>query len=47
MAGNYTLVWDNLYSTFFKKALRYKVDCIPPVVEPVPSIESEDREGII
>nr|KAJ0192690.1 hypothetical protein LSAT_V11C800395260 [Lactuca sativa] len=46
MAGNYTLVWDNSYSTFFKKALRYKVDCIPPVVEPVPSIESEDEEGI-
>ncbi|CAI9283293.1 unnamed protein product [Lactuca saligna] len=47
MAGNYTLVWDNSYSTFFKKALRYKVDCIPPVVEPLPSIESEDGDGII
>nr|KAJ0209087.1 hypothetical protein LSAT_V11C400217990 [Lactuca sativa] len=47
MAGNYTLVWDNSNSTFFKKALRYKVDCIPPIVEPVPSIESEDGEGII
>ncbi|RID67796.1 hypothetical protein BRARA_C00002 [Brassica rapa] len=34
MAGNYKLVWDNSYSTFFKKTLRYKVDCIPPVVEP-------------
>lgn len=34
MAGNYKLVWDNSYSTFFKKVLRYKVDCIPPVVEP-------------
>ncbi|KAL8206010.1 hypothetical protein R6Q57_009561 [Mikania cordata] len=34
MAGNYRLLWDNSYSTFFKKALRYKVDCIPPVVEP-------------
>ncbi|KFK24699.1 hypothetical protein AALP_AA8G013300 [Arabis alpina] len=34
MAGNYKLVWDNSFSTFFKKTLRYKVDCIPPVVEP-------------
>ncbi|XP_057497252.1 uncharacterized protein LOC130781986 isoform X2 [Actinidia eriantha] len=33
MAGNYKLIWDNSYSTFFKKVLRYKVDCIPPVVE--------------
>ncbi|XP_071697245.1 uncharacterized protein [Rutidosis leptorrhynchoides] len=37
MPGNYRLVWDNSYSTFFKKALRYKVDCIPPVVEVLPS----------
>ncbi|XP_010490477.1 PREDICTED: uncharacterized protein LOC104768250 isoform X1 [Camelina sativa] len=36
MAGNYKLVWDNSYSTFFKKTLRYKVDCIPPVVEREP-----------
>ncbi|KAL8141060.1 hypothetical protein V2J09_007081 [Rumex salicifolius] len=35
MAGNYKLIWDNTYSTFFKKALRFKVDCIPPVAEPV------------
>ncbi|KAA0025747.1 hypothetical protein IC582_019846 [Cucumis melo] len=35
MAGDYKLIWDNTYSTFFKKVLRYKVDCIPPVVEPV------------
>ncbi|GLT40946.1 hypothetical protein SLA2020_150420 [Shorea laevis] len=34
MAGNYKLIWDNSYSAFFKKALRYKVDCIPPVVDP-------------
>ncbi|KAK9723812.1 hypothetical protein RND81_05G027200 [Saponaria officinalis] len=34
MAGSYKLIWDNSYSTFFKKALYYKVDCIPPVVEP-------------
>lgn len=35
LSGNYRLIWDNSYSTFFKKVLRYKVDCIPPVVEPV------------
>ncbi|KAI3742809.1 hypothetical protein L1987_60505 [Smallanthus sonchifolius] len=34
LAGNYKLIWDNSFSTFFRKALRYKVDCIPPVVEP-------------
>ncbi|XP_024975607.1 uncharacterized protein LOC112513545 isoform X1 [Cynara cardunculus var. scolymus] len=33
MAGKYKLIWDNSFSTFFRKALRYKVDCIPPVVE--------------
>ncbi|KQK06869.1 uncharacterized protein LOC100826543 [Brachypodium distachyon] len=33
-AGSYKLVWDNSYSTFFKKTLRYKVDAVPPVVEP-------------
>lgn len=33
MSGNYRLIWDNSYSTFFKKVLRYKVDCVPPVVE--------------
>ncbi|KAF4376881.1 hypothetical protein G4B88_018421 [Cannabis sativa] len=37
MAGDYRLIWDNSYANFFKKALRYKVDCIPPVVEPLPS----------
>jgi len=37
MAGNYRLLWDNSYSTFFRKVLRYKVDCIPPVTEPVNS----------
>ncbi|KAJ4905617.1 GOLD [Raphanus sativus] len=42
MAGNYKLVWDNSYSTFFKKTLRYKVDCIPPVVEP----KVEDEGGL-
>lgn len=43
VAGSYKLIWDNSYSTFFKKVLRYKVDCIPPVVEPVPS--GADLEG--
>ncbi|KAI3810684.1 hypothetical protein L1987_20306 [Smallanthus sonchifolius] len=43
MAGNYRLLWDNSYSTFFKKAIRYKVDCIPPVVEPVPSTAGEAK----
>ncbi|KAJ4832498.1 hypothetical protein Tsubulata_000046 [Turnera subulata] len=37
MAGSYKLIWDNSYSSFFRKVIRYKVDCIPPVVEPVPS----------
>lgn len=37
MAGNYKLIWDNSYASFFKKVLRYKVDCIPPVVESPPS----------
>ncbi|KAM4079169.1 hypothetical protein ACB094_09G096700 [Castanea mollissima] len=41
MVGNYKLSWDNSYSTFFKKMLRYKVDCIPPVVEPVQSVTEE------
>ncbi|GFP87383.1 hypothetical protein PHJA_000882000 [Phtheirospermum japonicum] len=33
VSGNYKLIWDNSYSSFFKKVLRYKVDCIPPVAE--------------
>ncbi|KAJ4704167.1 GOLD domain containing protein [Melia azedarach] len=37
VVGNYKLIWDNSYSAFFKKVLRYKVDCIPPVVEPAQS----------
>ncbi|EXC35202.1 hypothetical protein L484_022756 [Morus notabilis] len=37
MAGNYKLIWDNSYASFFKKVLRFKVDCIPPVVESPPS----------
>lgn len=37
MAGSYKLIWDNTYSTFFKKVLRYKIDCIPPVTESVQS----------
>ncbi|KAL3536633.1 hypothetical protein ACH5RR_005094 [Cinchona calisaya] len=43
MAGNYRLIWDNSYSAFFKKVLRYKVDCIPPVVEPI-SIANQVEE---
>ncbi|KAI4341901.1 hypothetical protein MLD38_026572 [Melastoma candidum] len=43
VAGNYKLIWDNSYSNFFKKALRFKVDCIPPVVEPVPSAVSGEN----
>ncbi|XP_068641036.1 uncharacterized protein [Aristolochia californica] len=31
MTGCYKLIWDNTYSTFFRKSMRYKVDCIPPV----------------
>ncbi|KAL6998543.1 hypothetical protein U1Q18_008671 [Sarracenia purpurea var. burkii] len=42
MAGNYRLIWDNSYSAFFKKVMRYKVDCIPPVVEPVQSATEVD-----
>ncbi|XP_038701968.1 uncharacterized protein LOC119998675 isoform X2 [Tripterygium wilfordii] len=38
LSGNYKLIWDNSYSAFFKKSLRYKVDCIPPVAEPQNSI---------
>ncbi|EPS68255.1 hypothetical protein M569_06516, partial [Genlisea aurea] len=32
LLGNYKLIWDNSYAAFFRKVLRYKVDCIPPVV---------------
>lgn len=45
MAGNYRLVWDNSYSSFFKKVLRYKVDCIPPVAESVPSASESEAES--
>ncbi|KAL9303692.1 hypothetical protein ACSQ67_020955 [Phaseolus vulgaris] len=44
MAGSYKLIWDNTYSTFFKKVIRYKIDCIPPVTEPVQS-DSSKNEG--
>ncbi|XP_011101978.1 uncharacterized protein LOC105180011 isoform X2 [Sesamum indicum] len=33
VSGSYKLIWDNSYSSFFKKVMRYKVDCIPPVAE--------------
>ncbi|CAM8962077.1 unnamed protein product [Rhodiola kirilowii] len=42
VAGNYTLIWDNSYSSFFRKDLRYKVDCIPPVVEPVEPVDEAE-----
>ncbi|XP_047153056.1 uncharacterized protein LOC124824641 isoform X2 [Vigna umbellata] len=42
MAGSYKLIWDNTYSTFFKKVIRYKIDCIPPVTEPVQSDSSKN-----
>ncbi|KAJ6742424.1 RETINAL-BINDING PROTEIN [Salix viminalis] len=42
ISGNYKFIWDNSYSAFFKKVLRYKVDCIPPVVEPVQSAGETD-----
>lgn len=41
LAGSYRLVFDNSYSTFFKKSLRYKVDAIAPVVEAEPVGESD------
>ncbi|XP_068668203.1 uncharacterized protein [Aristolochia californica] len=37
MTGCYKLIWDNTYSTFFRKSMRYKVDCIPPVTDIPPS----------
>ncbi|CAJ1948272.1 unnamed protein product [Sphenostylis stenocarpa] len=37
MTGSYKLIWDNTYSTFFRKVIRYKLDCIPPVTELVQS----------
>ncbi|KAL1545359.1 hypothetical protein AAHA92_22097 [Salvia divinorum] len=32
VSGDYKLIWDNSFSSFFKKVIRYRVDCIPPVV---------------
>ncbi|XP_020087080.1 uncharacterized protein LOC109709316 [Ananas comosus] len=40
LAGSYRLVWDNSYSAFFKKSLRYKVDAVPPVIE-TPQVVTE------
>ncbi|CAK9195303.1 unnamed protein product [Sphagnum troendelagicum] len=31
--GTYKLIWDNTYSNFYRKIVRYKVDSIPPVLE--------------
>eukprot|EP00250_Pteridium_aquilinum_P012267 c20610_g1_i1 orf=555-1874(-) len=41
--GSYKLIWDNTYSTFMRKSLRYKVDAIPPVIE-APPLEMETAE---
>ncbi|KAG9140176.1 hypothetical protein Leryth_015801 [Lithospermum erythrorhizon] len=43
-AGNYKLIWDNSYSSFFKKVIRYKVDCIPPVAEPESNAGEKDED---
>ncbi|KAI0520027.1 hypothetical protein KFK09_007492 [Dendrobium nobile] len=40
LTGSYKLVWDNSYSTFLKKYLKYKVDAVPPVDPPEPVTES-------
>lgn len=37
MTGSYKLIWDNSYSAIFRKVLRVKVDCIPPVSDSVSS----------
>ncbi|KAL2620041.1 hypothetical protein R1flu_000246 [Riccia fluitans] len=29
--GQYKLIWDNSYSTFYRKVVRHKLDVIPPV----------------
>eukprot|EP00246_Nothoceros_aenigmaticus_P011151 TRINITY_DN2929_c0_g1_i3.p1 TRINITY_DN2929_c0_g1~~TRINITY_DN2929_c0_g1_i3.p1 ORF type:complete len:440 (+),score=82.33 TRINITY_DN2929_c0_g1_i3:485-1804(+) len=39
--GCYKLIWDNSYSTFNRKSLRYKVDAIPPVADAIVSDGSE------
>lgn len=46
LAGSYRLVWDNSYSTFFKKSLRYKVDAIPPVVESSQPVVVESSQTV-
>ncbi|XP_039136609.1 uncharacterized protein LOC120273929 [Dioscorea cayenensis subsp. rotundata] len=43
LAGTYKLIWDNSYSSFFKKNLRYKVDAIP-AVEPAPAQPAAETE---
>eukprot|EP01018_Ginkgo_biloba_P004680 Gb_07074 [translate_table: standard] len=44
-AGCYKLVWDNAYSTFYKKSLRYKVDAIPPVTDSTQLDTTNDGEA--
>ncbi|XP_031486147.1 uncharacterized protein LOC116254739 [Nymphaea colorata] len=46
IAGLYKLIWDNSYSNFFKKTVRYKVDAIPPVAEAA-RLESETDVPVV
>jgi len=41
VTGCYKLTWDNSYSKFYKKNLRYKVDAIPPVAEIVEPVTED------
>lgn len=43
--GSYKIIWDNTYSMFYRKSLRYKVDAIPPVVEAVPTENTVTEES--
>ncbi|KAJ0978150.1 hypothetical protein J5N97_013624 [Dioscorea zingiberensis] len=42
LAGTYKLIWDNSYSSFFKKNLRYKVDAIPAVAESAQPVDETE-----
>ncbi|BBN15557.1 hypothetical protein MPTK1_6g20520 [Marchantia polymorpha subsp. ruderalis] len=44
--GHYKLVWDNSYSTFYRKIVRHKLDVIPPVAPQSPdmSLVEEDEQ---
>ncbi|CAM6124898.1 unnamed protein product [Calypogeia fissa] len=49
--GQYTLIWDNSYSNFYRKVVRYKVDIIPSVnsqgdsMSDASSVEDEPQEA--